>query len=129
MDWFEILEQVFELVIFPVLGVIGVYLTQFISAKIEEAKQNTADARARKYLDLLNSTISCAVAATTQTYVAALKAEGKFDAEAQKVAFKKTYDAVVNVLSDEAAKYISEIVGDLEAYITNKIEAEVGMQK
>ena len=31
------------------------------------------------YLDMLNTTISSAVLATTQTYVDALKKEGKFD--------------------------------------------------
>ena len=33
------------------------------------------------------------------------------------------------VLTDEAKKYLSAIYGDLTAYITNKIEAEVQLSK
>jgi hypothetical protein len=67
--------------------------------------------------------------ATTQTYVDALKKEGKFDGEAQKVAFSKTFDAVLAVLNDDAKEYLGEVVGDLTAYITNKIEANVKYSK
>lgn len=129
MDWANILEQIFELIVFPILGLVGIFLTQLISAKIEEAKQKTADATAHKYLNILDHTIECAVMATTQTYVKALKEQNAFDVEAQKVAFKQTYDAVIKVLTDEARKHIATIVGDIETYITNKIEAQVGLQK
>jgi hypothetical protein len=33
------------------------------------------------------------------------------------------------VLTDEAKKYLTNIYGDLTAYITNKIEAEVQINK
>lgn len=129
MDWMNVLEQVFELVVFPVLSVAGIYLTYLISVKIKELKQKTNDEAAKKYLDMLNETISSAVLATTQTYVESLKKQGKFDVEAQKVAFKQTYDAVMKVLTDEAIKYLTTSVGDLETYITNKIEADVKLCK
>ena len=35
----------------------------------------------------------------------------------------------MSVLTDEAKKYLSEVYGDLTAYITNKIEAEVSLNK
>lgn len=129
MDWLAILEQVFELVVFPVLSVAGIYLTYLISVKIKELKQKTNDETAKKYLDMLNETIQNAVLATTQTYVDSLKNQGKFDAEAQKAAFKQTYDAVMNVLTDDAVKYLTTFVGDLEMYVTNKIEADVKLSK
>lgn len=129
MDWMNVLQNIFELVIFPVLSIGGIYLTYLISVKIKELKQKTNNDTAKKYLDMLNETIDNAVLATTQTYVEALKKEGKFDAEAQKAAFQQTYDAVMKVLTSEAMKYITESVGDLETYITNKIEAEVKLTK
>lgn len=129
MDWMNILSKVFELIIFPVISIGGIYLTYLISVKIKELKQKTNNDTAKKYLDMLNDTIANAVLATTQTYVEALKKEGKFDAEAQKIAFKQTYDAVMKVLNAEAMKYITESVGDLETYVTNRIEAEVRMTK
>ena len=33
------------------------------------------------------------------------------------------------VLTEDAKKYLAQIYGDLNAYITNKIEAEVKAQK
>ena len=40
-----------------------------------------------------------------------------------------TYDAVVKILTDEATKYLNSAVGDLNLYITQKIEAEVKLNK
>lgn len=123
------LENLFSLVIFPLITLAGIYLTCLISVKIKEIKQKTENDTIDKYLNMLDDTIANAVLATTQTYVDSLKSAGKFDLEAQKEAFKKTYDAVMNVLTDEARKYITESVGDLETYITNKIEAQVKFSK
>jgi hypothetical protein len=129
MNWTEVLEQVFELIIYPILGIGGVYLTYLIGVKIEELKQKTDNELSKKYLGMLDATIESAVLATTQTYVEALKKEGKFDLEAQKNAFKQTYDAVMKLLTNEAIKYITSSVGDLDTYVTNKIEAEVRITK
>lgn len=129
MDWMNFLEQLFELVVYPVLGIVGAYLTYLIKVKIDELKQKAENDTARKYLDMLDATIQSAVLATTQTYVDSLKKQNAFDEEAQKTAFKLTYDAVMKVLSDEATKYITEIVGDIEAYITTKIEADILITK
>lgn len=129
MDWTEVLKQVFELIIFPVISIAGVYLTYLISVKIKEIKQKVSNDTANKYLDMLNDTIYNAVMATTQTYVEALKKQGKFDGEAQKVAFQMTYDAIMKVLTTDAVKYITESIGDVETYVTNKIESTVQMTK
>ena len=129
MDWMSVLEQVFELVVYPVLSIAGVYLTYLIRVKIEEAKQKMNDDKADKYLNMLDVTIQNAVLATTQTYVDSLKKQGKFDVDAQKEAFKLTYDAVMKVLTPAAVKYITMAIGDLETYVTNKIEADVKLTK
>lgn len=129
MNFTLLLEQLFNLVVLPVITLGGIYLIYLMNVKIKEIKQKTNNDVANKYLDMLDDTIANAVLATTQTYVETLKKAGKFDLDAQKEAFKKTYDAVMNVLTDEATKYITESVGDLETYITNKIEAQVRFNK
>ena len=77
MNWMNILQNIFELIVYPVLSIGGVYLTYLISVKIKELKQKTNNETSKKYLDMLNDTIANAVLATTQTYVESLKAEGK----------------------------------------------------
>lgn len=129
MDWLNILQQIFELCIIPLLAIITRSLVIYISTKKDELKNKTNNELAKKYLDLLNDTIANCVIATNQTYVEALKKENAFTAEAQKTAFEKTYQAVIVTLSEEAQKYLPEVVGDLRTYITQKIEASVNQNK
>lgn len=129
MDWNNILTQIFELILFPLLIVGATYLIYFLSVKTKEIKDKTDNDTLDKYLDMLNNTITQCVIATTQTYVSSLKQQGKFDAEAQKIAFQKTYDNVMSILTAESKYYLQTALGDLEAYINNKIEAEVALNK
>ena len=97
--------------------------------KKQEFLAKTENETARKYIELLDTTITECVLATNQTFVKTLKDEGLFDKEAQKKAFQQTYDNVTAILSDEATKYLGEAVKDVNAYLTNKIEAQVNMMK
>ena len=129
MDWVLMLYQIFELCVIPLLGILTMYLVQFIRMKSQEITDKTDNELADKYIQMLTDTITACVIATNQTYVESLKKQGKFDAEAQKHAFELTYNAVVAVLSDEAKHYLASIYGDLTAYITTRIEAEVNVSK
>ncbi|MGN1342622.1 MAG: hypothetical protein ACI4VL_05300 [Bacilli bacterium] len=40
-----------------------------------------------------------------------------------------TYNSVISILTDDAKVYLTSIYGDLNAYITNMIEAEVNKNK
>lgn len=129
MNWMEILAQIFEIVIIPLLGVGTAYLVYFIKVKIAELKEKTKNEKEKKYLDMLDKTICEAVIATNQTYVEALKKAGKFDGAAQAEAFKKTYETVMKLLTDDAKEFLSTLTADLEADIQNKIEAQVNLAK
>ena len=129
MDWNNIIAQLFEIVLFPLLGIFAIYVINLVKVKIAEVKAKTKNETEKKYLDMLDKTISECVLATTQTYVDSLKRQGSFDAEAQKKAFKKTYDAVMAVLAEDAKEYIQTFIGDFESYVNNKIEAEVKLSK
>jgi hypothetical protein len=129
MDWLELLFQIFEVCIIPLLGVLTAFIVKYIQAKTVEINGKHDSDILAKYVMMLSETITECVIATNQTYVESLKAQGAFDAEAQKVAFQKTFDAVMLVLSNEAKEYLTAAYGDLAAYITNKIEAEVNLNK
>lgn len=105
------------------------YIVKFINVKSEEIKATTDSELAAKYITMLSQTISDCVIATNQTYVEALKKDNAFTKEAQEEAFKKTYEAVLATLTDDAKEYLAEVYGDLNAYIKNKIEAEVNDAK
>ena len=129
MEWMIILQQIFELCIIPLLGIITVYIVQFTNTKTKELNSNNSNEVLSKYIEMLSNTICECVIATNQTYVDSLKKQGRFDAEAQKKAFEMTYNAVIGILSEEAKVYLASIYGDLTAYITNMIEAEVNKNK
>lgn len=129
MEWQELLTAIFEVCIIPLLGILTTFFVKWVNAKSEEIKTNIDDATLKKYMDMLSDTITSCVVATNQTYVETLKAQGKFDAEAQEVAFQMTSTAVIEILSDEAKIYLTTAVGDLNTYITKKIEAEVNGNK
>lgn len=125
----ELLFQIFELCIIPLLAVLTGYLVQWIRAKTAEATEKNQKDVFDKYITMLGETIAKCVSATNQTYVDALKKAGSFDAEAQKHAFEMTLNAVMNVLGKDAIEYLTAIYGDLTGYLTTLIEAEVKAQK
>lgn len=129
MDWVTIGNEIIKLFVFPILCILSVYICYLISVKIKDIKKKTDDETAHKYLDMLNDTITKCVIATNQTYVNALKDKNLFDEQAQKEAFKQTYDAIFNILTEEAKTYLSTIVGDLDTYVKNKIESDIPMVK
>ena len=129
MDWLQIANEIFNLCIIPLLIIVSKYLIVYIEAKRDELIKKSESEKTDKYIAMLANTISDCVRATNQTYVDNLKNNNGFDIEAQKEAFKKTYEAVMAVLSDEAKVYLATIYGDLNSYITQKIEAEVKIAK
>ena len=78
----EIIIQIFQLCIIPLLGILTKY-----------------NETAQKYTTMIFDTIAKCVIATNQTYVNSLKEQNAFDAEAQKTAFNKTMNAVLEILS------------------------------
>jgi hypothetical protein len=129
MNWSELISNIFQVCLLPLLGILTRYLVAFIAMKSEEMKQKTNNETAQKYLQMATDTITACVIATNQTYVESLKAQGKFDKEAQEVAFNKTLEAVLALMNDEVKEYITEVFGDLNTYLTTQIEAAVNGTK
>lgn len=125
----EILQQIFELCVVPLLGILTTYLVKLIRKKNKELDEKVSKEVSRKYIDMLADTITDCVVSTNQTYVDALKEANAFDKEAQKKAFELTYNKIMNVLTEDAKEYLTTIYGDLEIYITTKIESEVKLYK
>ena len=129
MEWTQLIADIFQVCIIPLLGVLTAFFVKWVNAKSNEIQIKVDNDLADKYIAMLDKTITDCVIATNQTYVEALKKEGKFDAEAQTKAFEETKNAVLAILSDEAKSYLTSIVGDLQLYMNKKIEAEVKLNK
>ena len=129
MDYMELLQQIFQVCIIPLLGVLTAFIVAFIRKKTSELEETTDNALYKKYMEMLRDTVIDCVIATNQTYVEALKDKNAFHAEEQKQAFEMTYNAVMTILADDAKMYLETAVGDLQVYITKLIEAQVNINK
>ena len=129
MEWLPILYQIIEVCVVPLLGVLTAYFVKFINLKSAEFQAKVENDTADKYIAMLADTITTCVVATNQTYVEALKKDNAFTREAQQEGLRQTLGADMAVLSEDAKEYLSSIYGDLTAYITSRIEAEVQLNK
>lgn len=125
----ELLNQIFQVCVIPLLAVLTTYLVKYIETKRDEIITEKNNTLAEKYIKMLSDTITDCVKATNQTYVDSLKDKNAFTKEAQEEAFKKTSDAVMLILSQEAKDYLSTIYGDLNQYIITQIESSVNANK
>lgn len=125
----EVLQNLLVAVVTAAIPVLVTALVRFISKVKENAVAKTDSERQSWYITEIGNAISDAVSATSQTYVDALKKAGTFDAAAQKEAARKALDACLASISPAAKAFIEEMYGDIIAYLTTKIEAQVRAQK
>lgn len=129
MDWLKLLQEIFTVCIIPLLGILTKYAIEYLHARKQNYINQEDNELKKRYIEMLASTIETCVIATNQTYVNALKDKNAFTPEAQKEAFEKTKNAILAILSEEGQKYLSEIYGDLNTYITKEIEKQVSWNK
>jgi hypothetical protein len=129
MEWNEIISTLLYAIITGAVGVLTTFATLWIKQKMGIAKEGAKTEEGKKYLGMLEETIVNCVLTTNQTYVSNLKKDNMFDAEAQKNAFKMTYDSVMSVLSTDAMKFLNETYNDVPKLIESMIEAQVNKNK
>ncbi len=125
----EFLFELLQAVATAAIPVCAAFLIQFLRRKSEQIGTQIDSITDKALLDEVTDAVTTAVAYTSQTYVDALKKVGTFDADAQKKALKKSLDKAVSLLSYSTLNILTEIYGNLDEYLTSKIEAEVRAQK
>ncbi len=114
----NILAAVTTCIILPLISFLGIKLSQWLSTKIKDEK---AKALFTKAVDIVTN----AVRVTFQTYVESLKNSGSFGKDEQLIALNKAKDIITSELTEELKAFISENYGDLQAWISNQIEASI----
>jgi undecaprenyl pyrophosphate phosphatase UppP len=121
-------QYIFQLL--EALGaILALVLINYVHKVTTSVKASMNNETAEQYITLLDNIITDAVIATNQTYVNALKEEGKFDKSAQTFAFSQTKTAVLNTLTEDVKNGLSSVIQDLDQYVANKIESEVEQNK
>lgn len=125
----ELVIEILQTCVVPLLGILTAFLVKWIKKKNMEIDAKIDNDLAKKYFDMLSSTIETCVLAVQQTYVDGLKKEDAFTKEKQVEAFNKCKEQVLAILGQDAIEYLTALVGDLDSYLDAKIESEVKKNK
>ncbi len=118
----DLLQNILYAIITAAVPVLTTFACKYLQSLYEKNKSKMKSEKVQAVLGNVTDMIVAAVETTTSTYVKQLKAENLFDADAQKEAFQKTYNTVMQQITDESGGIIEEVYGDVDVYITNKIE-------
>ena len=125
----ELLMTIIQAVIIPAIPIVVAYLVKLLKAKTEQTATKISNDQVRQYLQEAIDSVLQAVTYVSQTYVDSLKKQGKFDAEAQKIAFNTAKDIALQLLTEDAKNLITDLYGDLTVWLDTKIEQTVKEQK
>jgi hypothetical protein len=125
----EILTTLIQVVVIPAIPVLVTYLVKYLKAKAEQTTTKIDNELIRTYIQEATDAVLQAVTYTAQTYVDSLKKQGKFDEEAQKIAFNTAKNIALQLLTTEAKQMIEDLYGDLMLWLETKIEQTVKEQK
>lgn len=118
----EVVIMIWASVVLPLLGLLVKLVLNIGNKKIDEIQKRNDNTDLNRLIDRVQDAISTAVISTAGTYVDKLKADGKFDTEAQKKAFNDAKDKALSMLSIGAQEAIKQEYGSLDSYIEHKIE-------
>lgn len=129
MEFKDFVPILVQIVLIPLLTALTGVAIKWINSKANSIKAKTNNEYAKLCLDTLNDMITTTVVAVNQTYVDELKKDNSFTKEAQKEAFTKVYNTIINSLTEQVKETLTNIVGDVESYVTNRIEETVTSTK
>ena len=118
----SIISVVVTSVLLPLITLGGTKLIQLINQKIKDEKT-------RIILTGLSTIVERAVRSVTQTYVDSLKKSGKFDQEAQRIAFSLAKEEVLKELNQETKSFIKTNYGNVNDFVTTQIESTINLIK
>lgn len=118
----NIISVVVTAVVIPLISIGGTQLIKLINKKLKNTE-------AAKYLTAATNIVLNAVRCVFQTYVEALKEQGKFDEQSQIVALTRAKDIALSQFTEETKAYIKENFGDLDKWLTTQIESTINLLK
>lgn len=118
----NIISVLVTAVVIPVISLLGAKLVSWLSTKIKNEKAN-------KMIKTVTEIVVSAVKTVFQTYVDALKKEGKFDKESQILALTKAKDIALSQMTEDVKEFIQTNYGELDLWLTIQIEATINTLK
>lgn len=131
MDIQTFLNELLTVVIIPLILILGKYAINLLNAKVEEIKVNKQikdNKYTQEYIDKIEETLIRCIDTTTETFVKELKKNGTFTKDNWEIAFNKTKESFLTLLTEEKLNYVESIYNDVDKYIEVTIEHYLGSQ-
>lgn len=122
MELNELLINLANVAFYVILAIYIPQLFLLIKTKIRNDKAN-------KYLDKAEELVLDCVKKVNQTFVDSLKKEGKFDMDAQKLAFTMCAEKVNKLISSEMKTAVELAYNDFSEWLLTTIDAKVADAK
>lgn len=129
MTFKEFIQQLMYLVITGILPFVTVYFANYVKSIIQKNSEKAENEQLQSLISYAGEAISVAVMTVSQTYVDAMKKQGKFDAEAQAIAKQMAIDKSKELISKEMKSAIETVYTNFDAYLDNYIETIVRESK
>lgn len=129
MTFKEFIQQLMYLVITGILPFVTVYFANYVKSIIQKNSEKAENEQLQSLISYAGEAISVAVMTVSQTYVDAMKKQGKFDAEAQAIAKQMAIDKAKELISKEMKSAIETVYTNFDAYLDNYIETIVRESK
>lgn len=116
MELTDLITLILNAVLVPILAWAVSELTGYLKSKANNEALN-------KYFDLANDAVVTAVQETMQTFVSTMKKAGTWNEETAAEALRMAKLKAQEIMGAAAYKALVEIVGDVDAWLTSKVEA------
>jgi hypothetical protein len=118
IDWENIIARLIE-------SLALLFITVLIPYAIRWLKAQTEVKLLQDVIDRAETLVSNCVDYTSQTFVNALKKEGKFTKEEWNIAFNMSKERVLALMTEEMVATLEKCFGDLNIWIETQIERDV----
>lgn len=125
----EVFKTVLTILLTAFLSTLLIMLGQWVHKLFQVWKQKVNNEMLKSLIDKLDYVVQKCIDATNQTFVNDIKNGGKLTEEQKKEAFDKTFQDIMNMLTQDDLDKIAEQFGDVPTYIKNTIEATIGNNK
>lgn len=125
----NLLTELLYVVLIGAIPIVSKYLIQQIEAKKNEILKDDMTKDFQNSIDGAMSLVEKVVDYVSQTYVDALKKEGKFDSVAQQNAYNKAVEALEKLMDDDMKHVLINVYGDLSTWMKVAIESYIKSRK
>ena len=120
-----LIHEVLYVVIIAVVPVLAKYIVDLLNSKREEINARAESFAFQDAILRAIQLIQDVVDTTSQTYVEALKNEGKFDSESQKKAMDMTIQSVEKLMDKDMKDLINTVYLDFDEWVRVQIESYI----